>query len=231
MLDVNLIFSRPGFSLSAAFTLHAGGITVLRGDSGSGKTTLADLLSGAIAPQKGRIISDGDIWFDAASGINRPPQERGIGFVFQTHRLFPNLTVEENIRFPVLFGNRKPLLAFDELINLLGIEKLLPRHPATLSGGESQRAALARALMGAEKLLIFDEPLASLDPKRRETFMDYIEATENRIGIPVLYITHSEHETERLASRLLYIEDGVIREKPGNTSRLDNDSHFRRTFQ
>lgn len=231
MLDVNLIFSRPGFSLSAAFTLHAGGITVLRGDSGSGKTTLADLLSGAIAPQKGRIISDGDIWFDAASGINRPPQERGIGFVFQTHRLFPNLTVEENIRFPVLFGNRRPLLAFDELINLLGIEKLLPRHPATLSGGESQRAALARALMGAEKLLIFDEPLASLDPKRRETFMDYIEATEKRIGIPVLYTTHSEHETERLASRLLYIEDGVIREKPGNTSRLDNDSHFRRTFQ
>lgn len=126
MLDVNLIFSRPGFSLSAAFTLHAGGITVLRGDSGSGKTTLADLLSGAIAPQKGRIISDGDIWFDATSGINRPPQERGIGFVFQTHRLFPNLTVEENIRFPVLFGNRKPLLAFDELINLPGIEKLLP---------------------------------------------------------------------------------------------------------
>lgn len=88
MLDVNLIFSRPGFSLSAAFTIHAGGITVLRGDSGSGKTTLADLLSGAIAPQKGQIISDGDIWFDAASGINRPPQERGIGFVFQTHRLF-----------------------------------------------------------------------------------------------------------------------------------------------
>ena len=95
MLDVNLIFSRPGFSLSAAFTLHAGGITVLRGDSGSGKTTLADLLSGAIAPQKGRILSDGDIWFDAASGINRAPQKRGIGFVFQIHRLFPNLTVEE----------------------------------------------------------------------------------------------------------------------------------------
>ncbi len=68
----------------------------------------------------------GDIWFDAASGINRPPQKRGIGFVFQIHRLFPNLTVEENIRFPVLLGNRKPLLAFDELINLLGIEKLLP---------------------------------------------------------------------------------------------------------
>lgn len=129
MLDVNLIFSRPGFSLSAAFTLHAGGITVLRGDSGSGKTTLADLLSGAIAPQKGQIISDGDIWFDAASGINRPPQEREIGFVFQTHRLFPNLTVEENIRFPVLFGNRKPLLAFDELVIFSAYKSFSPVIP------------------------------------------------------------------------------------------------------
>lgn len=129
MLDVNLIFSRPGFSLSAAFTLHAGGITVLRGDSGSGKTTLADLLSGAIAPQKGQIISDGDIWFNAASGINRPPQEREIGFVFQTHRLFPNLTVEENIRFPVLFGNRKPLLAFDELVIFSAYKSFSPVIP------------------------------------------------------------------------------------------------------
>ncbi len=230
MLDVNLTFSRPGFSLSAAFTLNAGGITVLRGDSGSGKTTLADLLSGATAPQKGRIVSDNDVWFDSDSHINLPTQSRGIGFVFQTHRLFPNLTVEENIRFPVLFGKRKPLLAFDELVELLGIEKLLTRHPATLSGGESQRVALARALMGTEKLLIFDEPLASLDPKRRETFMAYIQAAEKRIGIPVLYITHSERETERLASRLLYIEDGVISEKTADTSRHDNISLSRRTF-
>lgn len=132
MLDVDLTFSRPGFSLSANFTLRSGGITVLRGDSGSGKTTLANLLSGAIAPQKGRIVSDDDVWFDSDSRINVSTQSRGIGFVIQTHRLFSNLTVEETIRFPVLFGKRKPLLAFDELdelVELLSIEKLLERRP------------------------------------------------------------------------------------------------------
>lgn len=133
MLDVDLTFSRPGFSLSANFTLRSGGITVLRGDSGSGKTTLANLLSGAIAPQKGRIVSD-DVWFDSDSRINVSTQSRGIGFVIQTHRLFSNLTVEETIRFPVLFGKRKPLLAFDELVELLSIEKLLERRPQILSG-------------------------------------------------------------------------------------------------
>lgn len=134
MLDVDLTFSRPGFSLSANFTLRSGGITVLRGDSGSGKTTLANLLSGAIAPQKGRIVSDDDVWFDSDSRINVSTQSRGIGFVIQTHRLFSNLTVEETIRFPVLFGKRKPLLAFDELVELLSIEKLLERRPQILSG-------------------------------------------------------------------------------------------------
>lgn len=129
MLDVDLTFSRPGFSLSANFTLRSGGITVLRGDSGSGKTTLVNLLSGAIAPQKGRIVSDDDVWFDSDSRINVSTQSRGIGFVIQTHRLFSNLTVEETIRFPVLFGKRKPLLAFDELVELLSIEKLLERRP------------------------------------------------------------------------------------------------------
>lgn len=134
MLDVDLTFSRPGFSLSANFTLRSGGISVLRGDSGSGKTTLANLLSGAIAPQKGRIVSDDDVWFDSDSRINVPTQSRGIGFVIQTHRLFSNLTVEETIPFPVLFGKRKPLLAFDELVELLSIEKLLERRPQILSG-------------------------------------------------------------------------------------------------
>lgn len=134
MLDVDLTFSRPGFSLSANFTLRSGGITVLRGDSGSGKTTLANLLSGAIAPQKGRIVSDDDVWFDSDSRINVSTQSRGIGFVIQTLRLFSNLTVEETIRFPVLFGKRKPLLAFDELVELLSIEKLLERRPQILSG-------------------------------------------------------------------------------------------------
>lgn len=224
MIDVDLTFSRPGFSLRAAFRLLDCGITVLRGDSGSGKTTLADLLSGALAPASGRITADGAVWFDANKGINLAPAQRGIGFVFQTHRLFPNLTVEENIRFPVISGHRTPRLSFEELVTLLGIEALLKRRPSTLSGGESQRAALARALMGAEKLLILDEPLASLDPGCRESFMDYIRAAVERAALPVLYITHSERETQRLADRLLYIEEGVVVEKSQPAARCEPPS-------
>ncbi len=224
MIDVDLTFSRPSFSLRAAFRLQDSGITVLRGDSGSGKTTLADLLSGALAPASGRITADGAVWFDANKGIDLAPAQRGIGFVFQTHRLFPNLTVEENIRFPVISGHRTPRLSFEELVALLGIEALLKRRPSTLSGGESQRAALARALMGAEKLLILDEPLASLDPGRRESFMDFIRAAVERAALPVLYITHSERETQRLADRLLYIEEGVVVEKSQPAARCEPPS-------
>lgn len=124
----------------------------------------------------------------------------------------------------MISGHRTPRLSFEELVALLGIEALLKRRPSTLSGGESQRAALARALMGAEKLLILDEPLASLDPGRRESFMDYIRATVERAALPVLYITHSERETQRLADRLLYIEEGVVVEKSQPAARCEPPS-------
>ena len=146
----------------------AKGITVLRGESGSGKTTIANLLSG--------------------------PEARGIGFVFQTARLLPHLSVEENIRFPQTAGKRRPRVDFAEVVEILGLERLLHRHPGSLSGGEGQRVALARALMGTESLLILDEPLSSLDPERRSLLMGFIERAAQTLDVPILYITHSEEE-------------------------------------
>ena len=141
----------------------AKGITVLRGESGSGKTTIANLLSGALKPDEGEIELEGRSVFSTARSINLAPEARGIGFVFQTARLLPHLSVEENIRFPQTAGRRRPRVDFAEVVEILGLERLLHRHPGSLSGGEGQRVALARALMGTESLLILDEPLSSLD--------------------------------------------------------------------
>lgn len=197
--------------LCAEFAVNAGGITVLRGPSGAGKTTIADMIAGRATPDEGRIELSGRVLFDGRAGINLPPQSRGLGYVFQSHRLMPHLTVEENILFPQRFGGRTPRLKTTDLIELLGIGALLKRWPATLSGGESQRVALARALAAAESMLIMDEPLASLDPDRRETLMAYIERIPAVLPIPILYITHSNQETERLAEQILLIEDGRVR--------------------
>lgn len=149
----------------------AKGITVLRGESGSGKTTIANLLSGALKPDEGEIELEGRSVFSTARSINLAPEARGIGFVFQTARLLPHLSVEENIRFPQTAGRRRPRVDFAEVVEILGLERLLHRHPGSLSGGEGQRVALARALMGTESLLILDEPLSSLDPERRSLLM------------------------------------------------------------
>lgn len=168
------------------------GITVLRGESGSGKTTIANLLSGALKPDEGEIELEGRSVFSTVRGINLAPEARGIGFVFQTARLLPHLSVEENIRFP------------------------------QTAGGEGQRAALARALMGTESLLILDEPLSSLDPERRSLLMGFIERAAQTLDVPILYITHSEEEMRRLARRAFLLQSGRLREMDLRTAASHN---------
>ena len=191
----------------------AKGITVLRGESGSGKTTIANLLSGALKPDEGEIELEGRSVFSTA---------RGIGFVFQTARLLPHLSVEENIRFPQTAGKRRPRVDFAEVVEILGLERLLHRHPGSLSGGEGQRAALARALMGTESLLILDEPLSSLDPERRNLLMGFIERAAQTLDVPILYITHSEEEMRRLARRAFLLQSGRLREMDLRTAASHN---------
>ena len=196
----------------------AKGITVLRGESGSGKTTIANLLSGALKPDEGEIELEGRSVFSTARSINLAPEARGIGFVFQTARLLPHLSVEENIRFPQTAGRRRPRVDFAEVVEIVGLERLLHRHPGSLSGGEGQRVAL----MGTESLLILDEPLSSLDPERRSLLMGFIERAAQTLDVPILYITHSEEEMRRLARRAFLLQSGRLREMDLRTAASHN---------
>ena len=213
MLNARFRKKLGDFELCAEFKLERG-ISVLRGESGAGKTTVANLLSGAMKPDEGEIELEGLTVYSSTRRISLPPEARGIGFVFQSHRLFPHLTVRENILFPSLFGGRKSAVDFDQTVEILGLDSLLDRLPSGLSGGEAQRVALGRALMGAERLLILDEPLSSLDPKRRHALMDFIAEAARRMSVPFIYITHSEEEMRRLADRAFLVEDGTISEIP-----------------
>ena len=156
----------------------------LFGRSGSGKSSVVNAIAGLLKPDAGRIEIDGEVLFDAAAGINLPPEKRRVGYVFQDALLFPHLSVAKNL----LYGAPKSgmRIGFDTVVGLLGIEALLERSPAALSGGERQRVAIGRALLSQPRLLLMDEPLASLDNQRRQEVLRYIEALRNELQQPVV---------------------------------------------
>jgi len=199
------------FSLDAVFTAPARGITALFGRSGVGKTTIINLVAGILAPDAGRITLDDHVFYDADARIALPPERRRIGFVFQDSRLFPHLSVEANLRY----GLRRARAAdspigFDAVVDVLGVSHLLPRQPQTLSGGERQRVALGRALLAQPRLLLMDEPLASLDAPRKAEILSYIERLRDEFRLPMIYVSHSLDEVTRLADHLLVVSDGRI---------------------
>ncbi len=208
VLHVDFSKRLGSFTLAVSLELACSGITALFGPSGAGKSTFAKILAGLCTPDCGRISANGRVFFDSAAGVNLPPEKRGIGFLFQEHRLFPHMTVLENISFGRLSGRRPHCGAPEEIAEIFGIGGLLGRRPASLSGGESQRAALARAILAAENFIIMDEPLSSLDEARRGDLMGYIERIPRLFGIPVIYITHSREEVFRLAESVVLIEQG-----------------------
>ncbi len=202
------------FSLSLAGKIENTGITTVLGRSGSGKTSLALMLAGLMRADTGYAELEGllfeDTRPDAHERVFLAPEKRGIGFVFQTHRLFPYMTVRQNILFARTHGHRNSCLSFDEVVHLMHLEGLVERMPASLSGGEAQRTALARALLAAERLLIMDEPTASLDPELRGELTDYIERIPQATGVPILYITHLTEEAQKLAGSALLIDGGRV---------------------
>ena len=198
------------FSLDLAFEAP-GGITALFGRSGSGKTTIVNAVAGLLAPERGRVVVDGAVLLDTEAGVDVPAHRRRVGYVFQEGRLFPHLSVRQNLAFGRWFAPRgTPRERPDRVVEMLGIGHLLDRRPGGLSGGEAQRVAIGRALLSAPRLLLMDEPLAALDEARREEIVPYLERLRDEARVPMLYVSHSASEVARLATTVVAIEDGRL---------------------
>ncbi len=224
-LEARLRVAYPGFSLEADLRLPGRGVTALFGTSGSGKTTVLRCIAGLERGCRGFLRIGEDTWQDDARGLLLPTHRRSLGYVFQDARLFDHLDVRGNL----LYGfsrvpTRQRAVALTEAVELLGLGDLLGRRPARLSGGERQRVAIARALLAAPRLLLMDEPLAALDPRRKGDILPYLERLHAELDIPVLYVSHAPDEVARLADHLVVLEAGrVLASGPlGETlSRLD----------
>ncbi|MEI8632738.1 ATP-binding cassette domain-containing protein [Vibrio sp. PP-XX7] len=187
------------------------GITALCGHSGAGKTTIINMIAGLIAPDAGRIEMDHCIFFDAVKHINRPPEQRDVGYIFQDKRLFNFMSVKRNLLFSGKTDEKSPF--FEEIVRLLGIGELLTRKPTFLSGGEAQRVAIGRALLSKPRLLLLDEPMSYLDHHCRNALMNYLKRIPEQFGIPLILVTHSLAEIERLADRIFRIENGTLSDR------------------
>ena len=206
MLAVDVEKRLGDFSLAARFET-AGGVTALFGASGAGKTTLVNMIAGLLPPDRGRIRLDDTVLFDSAARIDVPAHRRRIGYVFQEGRLFPHLSVAANLDY----GRRMRGLARDgaetaRIVNLLDIGHLLDRRPGKLSGGERQRVAFGRALLMRPRLLLLDEPLASLDAARKREILPYLQ----KAHVPMVYVSHHAPELKRIATSVVLLEGGRV---------------------
>ena len=202
---------RNGFTLDIAIDVPTPGTVALFGRSGCGKTTLANIIAGLIEPESASIEIDGVVLENTRSGQRVPAERRRIGYVFQDARLFPHRNVLGNLRYG---EQRAPAadrrITLDHVVTLLGLEHLLERRPRELSGGERQRVALGRALLSQPRLLLLDEPLASLDVARREEVLPYLEALRDELAIPIIYVSHQFDEVLRLATHVVLMDNGRV---------------------
>jgi molybdate transport system ATP-binding protein len=210
MIDLKVAHRIGALALDVAFSSDAH-ITALFGRSGAGKTTLINIIAGLTRPDSGRIVVDGEVLLDRARGIELPPDARRIGYVFQEGRLFPHMTVKRNL----LYGQARArhaarFVALEQVVALLGLEKLLPRHPTDLSGGEKQRVAIGRALLAQPRLLLFDEPLASLDAPRKSEILRYLIRLRDETRVPMVYVSHAVEEVLQLADQVVLLADGRV---------------------
>ncbi len=206
MIEVRVKKNFGGFDLDVEFASESTGITVLAGPSGSGKTSIINMIAGLVTPDEGRIFINDKLLFDSATGADCPIQLRRCGYIFQDGRLFPHMNVRKNL----LYGRHSDVSRIEEITGLLGIGHLLQRMPGKLSGGEKQRVAIGRALLMQPQILLMDEPLASLDPERKDELLPYIAKLPEHFGIPIFYVTHSRREILRLSDELIRISQGRI---------------------
>ncbi len=208
-LEVEIAKKLGAFALEARFA--AGGqLTALFGRSGSGKTSVLNAIAGLLQPERGRIALGGETLYDAAGGIDVPVHRRRIGYVFQEGRLLPHLSVRQNLLYGRRFSSDADRVGVDDVIGLLGLAPLAERRPHALSGGEQQRVAIGRALLANPRLLLMDEPLASLDAPRKAEILYYVERLRDELRIPIVYVSHSLDEVVRLADTLVVMSEGRV---------------------
>ena len=209
-LDVRLLRRLPGFTLDVAWTAQEG-VVVLFGPSGAGKTLTLQCLAGLVTPDDGHVTVGGNVLFDAAGGVDVPPQRRRVGYVFQGYALFPHLSVEENVGFGLRDRPRaERTRRARDVIERLGLGGLEGRTPSELSGGQRQRVALGRALAIDPALLLLDEPLSALDAPRRRALRDELRATLEDWGTAAVLVTHDITEAYRLGDRVVVYQAGQV---------------------
>jgi len=216
VLKLAAIKRRDHFELHVAIEVATPGIVALFGRSGCGKSTLINIVAGLLKAERALIEVDGVVLEDSSKGIRLAPEQRRIGYVFQDSRLFPHMNVDKNLRYGerrAPAGERR--IGVDKVIELLGLGALLQRRPHALSGGERQRVALGRALLSQPRLLLLDEPLASLDAARRDEVLPYLETLRDEFALPIVYVSHQFDEVLRLASHVVLLDQGRVMAQGG----------------
>ncbi len=221
MLDVALRHRFGAFSLDVAFQAPVG-VTALFGRSGSGKSSVVNAVAGLLRPDAGRIKLPGRVVFDSDAGIDLAVHRRGVGYVFQDARLFPHMTVLQNMTYGARVQRRQVMP--DPVVEMLGLGALLARRPGDLSGGEKQRVAIGRALLSGPQVLLLDEPLAALDEARKAEILPYLERLRDA-AMPILYVSHSVGEVARLATTIVLMDAGrVVRSGPAGAMLSDPEA-------
>ena len=219
MSSIKATFKRVvgNFSLDVDVQLPGRGVSAIFGPSGSGKTTLLRCIAGLERAPGGYLSINGEVWQDDGVGVGvakrlfKPVHKRSLGYVSQAANLFTHLSVQGNLDYGLQrVSNAQRKVSLDQVVELLGIHKLLARQPATLSGGESQRVAIARALATSPQLLLMDEPLAALDVQRKAEVLPYLERLHTELAIPVVYVSHAPDEVARLADHLVLLDAGRV---------------------
>ncbi|MFK7913651.1 MAG: molybdenum ABC transporter ATP-binding protein [Pseudomonadales bacterium] len=211
-----LTVKRDAFRLHLDSAIQLDRVTAVFGASGSGKSTLLRSVAGLLEPDAGRIQCRNTTWFDHDQGIHLPAQARPIGTLFQDSRLFSHRTVAGNLQLAMRFARKRSAAStrtpdYDGVVAALDLGPLLKRHPASLSGGEARRAALARTLLARPSLLLLDEPLTGLDNERKAEILPYLTRVFAEYGLPTLYVSHDIDEVAQLADDMLVLDQGQLR--------------------
>lgn len=218
-LAINVRHRLGNFHLDADVKSE-GGVTALFGRSGSGKTSLVKIVAGLIRPDHGKLVFDDETLVDTDKRLFVRMHRRRFGYVFQEGRLFPHLSVRQNLNYGSWFAGRKPSTAeYKRTVEMLGIEALVDRRPDGLSGGEKQRVAIGRALLSAPKLLLMDEPLAALDDERKTEILPYLKRLRDETAMPIIYVSHSVAEVAQLADTVVMMREGRV-EAVGSPSEI-----------